>query len=153
MDCGGGQVVSVLAFYLLRRSKFESCWRLQFFYKICVWKEPKINKKRLGLTHLKKVWPDGQTFCSIFGHSRRWKFARQDVLKDSIRANWEHLFESHLLNFLRARANKTFSFIVQIQLPKKYLEGSGCGSVGGAVTFDTRDLRFESSHQPAFIKY
>ena len=32
-------------------------------------------------------------------------------------------------------------------------KGSGCGSVGRAVAFDTRDLRFESSHQQIFIKH
>ena len=29
--------------------------------------------------------------------------------------------------------------------------GSGCGSVGKAVAFDTRGLQFESSHQQKFI--
>ena len=29
--------------------------------------------------------------------------------------------------------------------------GSGCGSVGRAVTSDTRDLRFESKHRQNFI--
>ena len=31
--------------------------------------------------------------------------------------------------------------------------GSGCGSVGRAVAFDTRDPRFDSSHQQTFIKH
>ena len=30
-------------------------------------------------------------------------------------------------------------------------KGSGCGSVGRAVAFDTRDPRFESSHWQKFI--
>ena len=35
---------------------------------------------------------------------------------------------------------------------KLYLsEGSGCGSVGRAVAFDTRGQRFESSHRQKFI--
>ena len=35
---------------------------------------------------------------------------------------------------------------------KLYLsEGSGCGSVGRAVAFDTRGQRFKSSHRPKFI--
>ena len=31
--------------------------------------------------------------------------------------------------------------------------GSGCGSVGRAVTSDTRDPQLESSHRKAFIKH
>ena len=31
------------------------------------------------------------------------------------------------------------------------VRGSGCGSVGGAVTFDTRGPQFESSHRQKFI--
>ena len=34
------------------------------------------------------------------------------------------------------------------QLP---ILGSGCGSVGGAVAYDTRDLQFESRLQQNFI--
>ena len=32
-------------------------------------------------------------------------------------------------------------------------EGSGCGSVGRAVAFDTRGPRFDSSHQQNFIEH
>ena len=31
--------------------------------------------------------------------------------------------------------------------------GSGCGSVGRAVAFDTRGLRFDSSHRQNFIEH
>ena len=31
------------------------------------------------------------------------------------------------------------------------MPGSGCGSVGGAVAYDTRDPRFESSHRLNFF--
>ena len=31
--------------------------------------------------------------------------------------------------------------------------GSGCGSVGGAVAFDTRGPRFDSSHRQNFIEH
>ena len=35
--------------------------------------------------------------------------------------------------------------------PKVFTLGSGCGSVGRAVAFDTRGPRFESSHWQKFI--
>ena len=33
------------------------------------------------------------------------------------------------------------------------LPGSGCGSVGRAVAFDTRSPQFESSHRQNFIEH
>ena len=33
------------------------------------------------------------------------------------------------------------------------IEGSGCGSVGRAVAFDTRGPRFDSSHRQNFIEH
>ena len=50
---GGGQVVSVLAFF--RRSEFESRRRLQFFLKKMCLKRTKINKKRPRLALFKKT--------------------------------------------------------------------------------------------------
>ena len=38
-------------------------------------------------------------------------------------------------------------------LKKKIRSGSGCGSVGRAVTFNTRDPRFDSSHPQNFIEH
>ena len=36
---------------------------------------------------------------------------------------------------------------------KQCLQGSGCGSVGRAVAFDTRGPRFDSSHRQNFIEH
>ena len=40
---------------------------------------------------------------------------------------------------------------VEIDNVNQTKKGSGCGSVGRAVAFDTRGPRFESSHQQKFI--
>ena len=39
------------------------------------------------------------------------------------------------------------------ELVQQILIGSGCGSVGRAVAFDTRDPRFDSSHWQNFIEH
>ena len=48
--------------------------------------------------------------------------------------------------------NLNLSF--ELECEKKYFEnmGSGCGSVGRAVTANTRDPQFESSHRQIFIR-
>ena len=45
-----------------------------------------------------------------------------------------------------------FFFLIICPISIK-LEGSGCGSVGRAVAFDTRGPRFDSSHRQNFIEH
>ena len=54
---------------LLRQSEFESCWSLQFFCNICVWKERKKQKEaRVGPLKTKAVSTTGRyqnVFCAF----------------------------------------------------------------------------------------
>ena len=54
---GGGQVVSVLAFYFDDPTSNPADVYLQFFCEIVVEKDQKINKYWPGLTNLKKALP------------------------------------------------------------------------------------------------
>ena len=46
-----------------------------------------------------------------------------------------------------------FSSAVEVTKVCWFVMGSGCGSVGRAVVFDTRGLRFDSSHRQNFIEH
>ena len=54
MDRGGGQVVSVLAFYS-ENSSSNSTEAYVFFCKICVWKEWRQKQKEAGVGPFKKT--------------------------------------------------------------------------------------------------
>ena len=73
---------------------------------------------------------------------------------------WSHC--SHLRDILESTASagvpKTFSIALPNSRQRKKKErtytnglGNGCGSVGRAVAYNTRDLRFKSSHRQIFM--
>ena len=59
--------------------------------------------------------------------------------------------ENTNISRLKQVANKHIK--VHVPLTKKHILGSGCGSVGRAVTFDTRGPLFNSSHWQIFIEH
>ena len=59
--------------------------------------------------------------------------------------------ENTNISRLKQVANKHIK--VHVPLTKKHILGSGCGSVGRAVTFDTRGQRFDYSHRENFIEH
>ena len=56
-----------------------------------------------------------------------------------------------MVHFLFIKLRIHPSLVCEIQSKNASLWGSGCGSVGRAVTSDTRDPRFESRHWQNFI--
>ena len=49
--------------------------------------------------------------------------------------------------------HKVFEYQRRRRTVKSRFEGSGCGSVGRAVAFDTRGPRFDSRHRQNFIEH